>query len=152
MASATPPLDLEILETLAEGEFGQVCLGRLRSDSLQRTVAVKILKGQWGEHPEILARTRDEARMLAMLNHRNIVRVEQLTTIEGRPALVMEYVAGVDLNTIVQRAGALPLSVAVDVLGQVASAIDAAYCRPPPGRKEPLRVVHRDIKIGRAHV
>lgn len=140
------PLNTEILETLGEGSFGAVYVALLNEGAIRRTVVLKVLKSEWAEHPEILVRSRDEATLLALLNHDNIVRVEQLIELEGRPAVVMEHVQGLTLERILTANGPLPVSIAVGIAAKVASALDAAYNQRPPGAKEPLRVVHRDIK------
>jgi len=136
----------EILETLGEGSFGVVYLARLTEGALQRTVVLKVLKSDWIDREEILTRARDEAVLLARLNHDNIVRVEQLTEIGGRPAVIMEHVQGLSLDRILRGQGPLPVAVAIAVASKIASALDAAYNRTPPGDASPLRVVHRDIK------
>ena len=140
------PLNTEILETLGEGSFGAVYVALLCEGAIRRTVVLKVLKSEWSDHPEILVRSRDEATLLALLNHDNIVRVEQLIEIEGRPALVMEHVQGLTLERILKGNGPLPVGIAVGIAAKVASALDAAYNQRPAGAKEPLRVVHRDIK------
>ena len=140
------PLNTEILETLGEGSFGAVYVALLCEGAIRRTVVLKVLKPEWADHPEILVRSRDEATLLALLNHDNIVRVEQLIEIEGRPALVMEHVQGLTLERILKGNGPLPVGIAVGIAAKVASALDAAYNQRPAGAKEPLRVVHRDIK------
>lgn len=140
------PLNTEILETLGEGSFGAVYVALLNEGAIRRTVVLKVLKSEWADHPEILVRSRDEATLLALLNHDNIVRVEQLIELEGRPAVVMEHVQGLTLERILTANGPLPVSIAVGIAAKVASALDAAYNQRPPGAKEALRVVHRDIK------
>ena len=140
------PGSAEILETLGEGSFGVVYLARLSEGALQRTVVLKVLKADWASREEILTRARDEAVLLARLNHDNIVRVEQLTEIDGRPAVIMEHVQGLSLDHILRSHGPMPVAVAISVASKVASALDAAYSRVPPGDREPLKVVHRDIK------
>ncbi len=140
------PLNTEILETLGEGSFGAVYVALLNEGAIRRTVVLKVLKSEWADHPEILVRSRDEATLLALLNHDNIVRVEQLIELEGRPAVVMEHVQGLTLERLLKGNGPLPVSIAVGIAAKVASALDAAFNQRPPGAKEPLRVVHRDIK------
>jgi serine/threonine-protein kinase len=140
------PATTEVLETLGEGSFGTVYVALLKEGALERTVVLKVLKPRWSAHPEILVRSRDEALVLARLNHDNIVKVEQLTDIDGRPAVVMEHVQGLTLDRVLKEQGPLPVSVAIAVAAKVAAALHAAYSQIPPGGKQPLRVVHRDIK------
>ena len=136
----------EILEILGEGSFGTVCVARVTGDPLRRKVALKILKGAYATNKKILNRTRDEARLLSKINHPNIVRVERLMHINGRPVVVMEHVQGVSLDQLVLRyKDGLPPPIAVEVVRQTCLALHVAYAEPgDQGR--PLRVIHRDIK------
>ena len=136
----------EILETLGEGSFGKVYVARISDGAFERTVVLKVLKQNWAENEEILKRARDEAVLLGRLNHDNIVRVEQLVEIDGRPAVVMEHIQGLTLDRIIKAHGPLPVGVAVGVALKVANALDAAFNNQPPGGGGPLHVVHRDIK------
>lgn len=142
----TLPTNTEVLETLGEGSFGVVVVARLVEGALSRTVVLKVLKKDWESDEEILVRSRDEATLLARLNHDNIVKVEQLASIQGRPALVMEYVQGLSLDRLLSTHGPFPVGVALDIVSKVAGALDAAYNSIPPGDSKPLHVIHRDIK------
>jgi serine/threonine-protein kinase len=117
---------------------------------VERIVAVKILREQWNESAEVIARTRDEARLLARLRHKNILKVEELAEIEGQPAIIMEFVDGLDLKQLVealaQKGKRVPVKTTLEVALATASALEAAYMRIPYGLEQPLRVVHRDIK------
>ncbi|MBL8615227.1 MAG: protein kinase [Deltaproteobacteria bacterium] len=149
--AGTGAMELVLHQERSAGAFARVYLAEANSaDGISRIVAVKVLKDRWGENPELLERTRDEARLLARLRHKNILRVEALTHIEGRPALVMEFVDGVDLKQIVRTLGAegrkVPPKVAYKIADRICSALAAAYDQVPYGRREPMRVVHRDIK------
>jgi len=140
------PADVELVETLGEGSFGTVYVARLKDGAIERTVVLKVLKASWVDNEDILHRSRDEAALLSRLNHDSIVRVEQLSTLQGRPAVVMEFVRGLTLDRIVKENGALPVGAALQVVARIAGALDAAYNKVPPGMEAPLRVVHRDIK------
>jgi len=117
---------------------------RSENDFVQR-LAIKVLNLDMLENDDIVARQRDEARLLAQLNHDHIVKVIELTEIDGRPALLMEYVEGVDASRLLKSA-LFPPRAALEVGGAVASALHTAFnaCSPVTGK--PLRVVHRDIK------
>ncbi len=139
------------LREIAAGGFGSVYLAKvMHSDGFSRLAAVKLLHQQWSENAEIARRMRDEARLLGWLRHRNIVDVIGLTTIGGRVAVVMEYLEAVDLKAVVQshvdRGQPAPPRGALEAISFVASALDAAYNRPPYQGERPLRVIHRDIK------
>ncbi len=139
------------LREIASGGFGTVHLVKvMHADGFSRLVAVKLLKVQWTDTEEVARRMRDEARLLGLLRHRNIVDVIDLVSIDGRAAVVMEYLEAVDLRQLVQRLEStqarLPVKAALQVAAAVASALDAAYNRPPIPGEKPLRVIHRDIK------
>ncbi len=146
-----PRRSFRFLEELSEGAFGKVYLAEMvTGDSFKSVVAIKLLHGKWTRHEEIVQRSRDEARVLGLLHHRNIIRVEDLTSINGQVAVVMEYLNGVDGKTLINfvgdKGGFIPRSITFEVLSQVASALDAAYYVEPLQGGEPLRLIHRDIK------
>lgn len=139
------------LREIASGGFGTVHLVKvMHADGFSRLVAVKLLKTQWSDTDEVARRMRDEARLLGLLRHRNIVDVIDLTSIDGRAAVVMEYLEGIDLRqlgqVLSQEDRQVPLRAALEIAAAAASALDAAYNRPPMPGEKPLRVIHRDIK------
>ena len=141
----------QFIREIASGGFGSVFLTKvMHSDGFSRLVAVKLLKSQWTDSEEVARRMRDEARLLGLLRHRNIVDVIDLTAIDGRAAVIMEYLEAVDFRTVVvnlaQNGHRLPVRAALEMASAVSSALDAAYNRPPIPGDKPLRVIHRDIK------
>ncbi len=143
--------ELVLLHEINAGTFARLYLAEARaSGGIDRIVAVKILREQWNEQQEVVARTRDEARLLARLRHKNILRVEELVEVDGQTAIIMEYVDGLDLKQLVealnQRRQRLPCKVALQIVCEAAAALEAAYFRVPTGLDKPLRVVHRDIQ------
>lgn len=146
-----PRRRFRFIKELSEGAFGKVYLAEMiTGDNFKSVVAIKLLHGKWTTHQEIVQRSRDEARVLGLLHHRNIIRVEDLTSIQGQCAIVMEYLDGVDLKSLVNdardRNDRIPLKVIFEVGSQIASALDAAYNKQPLQGGEPLRLIHRDIK------
>ena len=146
-----PRRRFRFLKELSEGAFGKVYLAEMiTGDNFKSVVAIKLLHGKWAGHEEIVQRSRDEARVLGLLHHKNIIRVEDLTSINGQCAIVMEYLDGVDLKTLVNHlrdTGArFPRRVIFEVGAQIAGALEAAYEKPPLGASEPLYLIHRDIK------
>lgn len=112
-AGREPFDDLTLLQERSAGTFSTVYVAESRSEGgLARIVAVKHLKEQWTGADEVLDRTRDEARLLSRLQHKNILRVEALISLKDRPAVVMEFVDGVDVkqlfNHLVERKQAFP--------------------------------------------
>lgn len=140
-----------IIKEIAEGGFGKVYLAeQISADGFSRIVAVKLLHAKWSSHDEVVMRTRDEARLLGLIRHQHIVKVEDLTSIDGKCAIVMEYLEGVDLKGMSQflkdRGETFPNGALFEIMAAVASALDAAYNGRPLQGGDPLRVIHRDIK------
>lgn len=140
--------EITLLQERSAGTFARVYLAEAHTqDGLSRIVAVKLLKTQWSSDTELLNRTYDEARLLARLHHRNILRVEAIAELSGQPAIIMEFVDGIDLKQLIERTNTpLPPRAAYRIIRDTAAALEAAYFRAPYGREEPLRVIHRDIK------
>ena len=140
-----------IIKEIAEGGFGKVYLAeQISSDGFSRIVAIKLLHAKWSSHDEVVMRTRDEARLLGLIRHQHIVKVEDLTSIDGKCAIVMEYLEGVDLKWMIsflkERDQVFPRAALFDIILAASSALDAAYNGTPLQGGDPLRVIHRDIK------
>lgn len=151
MASRDSARRFHFLREIASGGFGSVYLAKvMHADGFSRLAAVKLLHRKWSENEEIATRMRDEARLLGWLRHRNIVDVLDLTSIDGRAAVIMEYLEAVDLKHAIQESAdkgdRVPPRASMEILAFVGSALDAAYNRPPYQGEKPLRVIHRDIK------
>ncbi len=129
---------------LGQGAFGAVYLAETVGTGLERRVAIKVLKPERAATPGLVGRLRDEARMLALIRHRAIVRVDDLVELDGNWSIIMEYVEGCDVTELL-RDGPVPPRAALAVAEEVASALHAAYHQPGPDGS-PLRLIHRDIK------
>jgi len=126
-----------LLELLGQG--GMATIYRARDGQLERDVAVKVLRPEYGHDPDFFARFRQEAQSAASLNHPGVVAVYDYGTDAVGPFIVMELVDGEDLASIIRRSGALPPRQAARLTAQAARAISAAHERG---------FVHRDIKPG----
>ena len=126
-----------LVELLGQG--GMATIYRARDNQLERDVAVKVLRPEYGADPDFIDRFRHEAQSAASLNHPGIVAVHDYGTDPAGPFIVMELVEGEDLATIVRRTGALPPRAAARLVAQAARAIAAAHDRG---------FVHRDVKPG----
>jgi serine/threonine-protein kinase len=141
----------QFIREIASGGFGSVYLAKvIHGDGFARMAAIKLLHPKWSENEEIASRMRDEARLLGWLRHKNIVEVLDLTRICGRVAVIMEYLEAVDVKVVMadaqERGEPVPVRACFEIGACVASALDAAYNRPPYAGEKPLRVIHRDIK------
>ncbi len=110
---------------------------RARDAQLDRDVAVKLLRPEFGRDPDFLARFRDEAKAAASLSHPNIVAVFDFGEEQSDPYIVMELIDGQDLSSILRENGPLPPRQAARVSAEVAKALQAAHVRG---------IVHRDVK------
>jgi len=85
----------ELKYKLGEGGMAEVWYAE---NAVQKPAAVKILHKKFCEEPEIVSRFHNEARLMVQLNHPNIWSIQSFESINGRPALIMEYLEGADLS------------------------------------------------------
>jgi eukaryotic-like serine/threonine-protein kinase len=125
-------------EPIASGGVGEVWRGT--DVLLDRRVAVKLLRPEYADHPETLARFRAEARHAGALSHPRIAKVYDYGEPGpfGPPYLVMELVDGPSLADLLDVRPLSPVRV-LDVVAQTALGLDAAH---------EAGLVHRDIKPG----
>jgi serine/threonine-protein kinase len=120
---------------LGEGGMGAVYKGV--DTMLDREVAIKALRPELASQTSVVERFRSEAVTLAKLNHPNIAALYTMFRQGEELYMVLEFVRGETLDTIMQRRGALPAEEAIPVFCQVLDGIDHAH---------ELGIVHRDIK------
>ncbi|MFT4976110.1 MAG: serine/threonine protein kinase [Myxococcota bacterium] len=138
---------LHFLKTLGAGSFGTVYLAELSSEQgFRRRVAVKVIQNSRPDNEMFIARIRDEARLLGLLQDDAILKVLDMVRIDGRDAVVLEYVEGIDLESVVS-SGSAPSPRALAELGSaVAGALGRAHKACHPHDQTPLNVIHRDVK------
>ncbi len=142
---SSDPHAYQLMEICAAGTFGTVVV--VRDLHRGRLVALKVLKEAHLNRPRVIARTRDEAAILSQIQHPNIVAVEELVNLEERPVVVMEWVRGLSLETLLKHLpDGLPLAEALEVLRQATLALGAAWLAVPPGGSSPMHIIHRDVK------
>src|SRR4030095_5856439 len=88
---------VRIEKLLARGGMAEVYLGTHLT--LERPVAVKLLKSHIEEDPDLLVRVHREAKVVAGLRQSNIVQIFDFDAIDGHPYIVMEYLRGPTLAT-----------------------------------------------------
>jgi hypothetical protein len=125
-----------LLQLLGEGGMGWIYLAHhLR---IGRRVAIKMLRPELASDPIAVRRFFAEARAVNRINHDNIVEIHDFVHNEhGYTYLVLEFLVGRDLLTLVESDAGLPLRRALDIMVQVARALAAAH---------DAGVVHRDLK------
>ncbi|MEQ1502419.1 MAG: serine/threonine-protein kinase [Myxococcota bacterium] len=135
----------QLMEICAAGTFGTVCV--VRDLDRGTLVALKVLKEAHLHRPRVIARTHDEAAMLAHIRHPGIVAVEGLIQLENRPVVLMEWVRGLSLEAILRaKREGLPPAEAIESVRQATLALGAAYHWIPNGGTQQMRIIHRDIK------
>ena len=122
---------------VARGGMGVVY--RASDLSLQRPVALKLIAPELAEDERFRGRFLKESRLAASLDHANVVPIYEAGERDGQLYLAMRMVEGSDLKALRRRNGRLGAERALAILGQVASALDAAHRRG---------LVHRDVKPG----
>ena len=125
----------EIIRSIGEGGMANVYLAN--DIILNRLVAVKILRGDLAEDEKFVKRFQREAIAASSLNHPNIVEVYDVGEDDGKYFIVMEYVEGKTLKSLIKKRGALTLPEVVDIMLQLTSAIAHAH---------ESYIIHRDIK------
>jgi serine/threonine protein kinase len=121
----------KILSTIGSGGFGTVFLAE--DTWIDKKVALKVPHRQGADFGELLR----EPRLLASLNHPNIVTIMTAEKQENVFFIVMEYVPGETLESTIAREGALDLPVALDYTCQICNALDHAHKQG---------VLHRDLR------
>ncbi len=120
---------------LGKGAWAIVYLGHHRS--LGRRVAIKLLKHKIAIEPEFQDRFVQEAKIIAELQHRNIVNIYDVEKRFGMLFIIMEYLEGTPVDHILKRKGRLPITQVIDLLIQVCCGLSYAHERG---------IVHQDIK------
>ncbi len=124
---------------IGRGGMGVVHLAQDRE--LERAVAIKFLPYELAAHSECLQLFRQEARAAAAMNHPNIVQIYDVTVIDGRPCIVMEYVQGQTVRQLIKESGTAGMSAKrlAEVCRDTCDALAYAHMQ---------KVIHRDVKPG----
>ena len=125
----------QIIKTIGEGGMANVYLAQ--DTILNRQVAVKILRGDLADDEKFVRRFQREALSASKLNHPNIVEMYDVGEDNGQYYIVMEYVSGKTLKSLVKKRGALTLPEVIDIMSQLLSAVMCAH---------DSYIIHRDIK------
>ena len=104
---------------------------------LNMPVAVKMLKHDMAMNVEFAEKFHNEARIVALLNHENIVRVYDIEELFRTIFIIMEYLEGVPLDFVLEKMPRLPVTKILDVLLQVCNGLSYAHDQG---------IVHQDIK------
>ncbi len=127
-----------IIETIGKGAMGAVYKGQ--DSVIDRIVAIKVvhphlIDGEQGD--DLLARFQQEAKAAARCSHSNIVTLFDFGVNDETPFMVMEFIEGLDLRSLLKMGGAISTQQSVQIIDQVLDALQYAHDHG---------VVHRDIK------
>ena len=125
----------EILEKIGNGGMSDVY--KAKCHKLNRFVAVKVLKQEFGENENFVSKFKVEAQAAAGLMHPNIVNVYDVGNENGINYIVMELVEGITLKKYIEKKARLSVKEAISIAIQVSMGIEAAHNN---------RIIHRDIK------
>src|SRR5688572_16826595 len=129
----------EILRELGRGSMGKVY--EARHPIMRNNVAIKVIHSDPSEDPQDIEFKRkrlfDEARRAGILTHPNVVTVKDVDSDGEIAFIVMEYVQGPTLEEQLHDGKPLDLDVALNILRQMAEALDYAHSKS---------IIHRDIK------
>jgi len=134
-------LDYEVLETLGEGGMGTVY--KARDPITEQMVAVKELHTHLKYIKEISERFRREAKIMAKLNHTNIVKLLRYAETDGGQYVVMEYLEGKNLEQYIRESGPIGERKAAGFLKEILKAFGYAHEN---------EIVHRDIKASNVFI
>jgi serine/threonine protein kinase len=125
-----------VVQHLARGGMGDIYLAS--HERLHSQFVLKVPSPETALAPGEVARFRHEAELMVAARHPNVVQIVDFNLTElGLPYLVMEHVAGEDLAEVLAKRGPLAPAAVVDIVRQLAGALDAAHARG---------IVHRDLK------
>src|SRR5882724_7728167 len=125
----------KITEKIGEGGMGAVFKGI--DLMLEREVAIKMLRPELASQPQVVERFRSEAVTLAKLNHPNIATLFSFLRQGEDFFMVMEFVRGETLDSLIRRSGAMRCDTAIALFCQALEGIDHAHR---------MGIIHRDIK------
>ncbi len=126
---------LDEFKLVGTGGMSQVF--RARQLELGRNIAIKKLKEEFLNNNEVRERFRREAKSLASVLHQNIAHVYDFIDTPHESYILMEYIDGIDLSTIIEKIGRLPLEVAALIILSVAKGVEYIHSH---------NLIHRDIK------
>ena len=125
----------EIIRNIGEGGMANVYLAY--DIILNRNVAVKVLRGDLADDEKFVRRFQREANSASSLHHPNIVEMYDVGEDDGKYYIVMEFLDGRTLKSLIKRRGALTVLEVIDIMTQLTSAIACAHDK---------YIIHRDIK------
>jgi len=125
----------EIIEELGRGGMGRVY--KALDKEIEENVALKLLNPEIAADEKTIKRFHNELKFARKISHRNVCRMYDLRREEDAHYIIMEYVPGEDLKSLIRRAGALPVGKSISIAEQALEGLIEAHR---------IGVVHRDLK------
>lgn len=138
-----------VLDYLSEGGMGAIYIGKkLGAGGFEKEVVLKQLLPEYTKQDEFIDLFLREARLSATLDHANIVHTIDLVAAGAEYFIVMEYLAGADLRTMIKRARRrgtrFSPAAAIYITREILAALSYAHAKRDIERR-PLRLIHRDV-------
>jgi serine/threonine-protein kinase len=139
----------QLIQEVGAGGVAQVHRGRhIHPRYAETTFAVKILHDELSRDPQVVQLFRNEAYVLAMLNHPNVVKTFEAGAQDDRLFIAMEYIDGRDLDNLLSRCQRgrirMPVHVALHIIGEVLKGLAYAHSLRDADENK-LKLVHRDV-------
>ncbi len=125
----------EVIKSIGDGGMANVFLAK--DTILDRSVAIKVLRGDLSGDEKFVRRFQREALSASSLSHPNIVQIYDVGEDNGDYFIVMEYIKGLTLKQLVKKRGNLTVAEVVDIMLQITSAMGVAH---------DSLIIHRDLK------
>lgn len=121
--AAPAPRTYQVLGLIGEGRLGRVYRARIQNGSFRKDVAIMLAREPSGS-PAVFRRLCERARLLGLVRDRAVIVIEPPLRLNTRWALVMELADGCTLARLLQEHGPIPAGVALEIIAEVARAID----------------------------
>ncbi|MEJ2008277.1 MAG: protein kinase [Acidobacteriota bacterium] len=125
----------EIIQMLGQGGMGAVY--KAKDHAVDRFVALKVIRSEVANHPEILQRFKQELILARQVTHKNVIRIFDIGEADGIKFISMDFVDGRDLKSLIREKGKFDPEEAKNIIVQVCRALNAAHSEG---------VIHRDLK------
>ncbi|MEJ7730571.1 MAG: serine/threonine-protein kinase [Polyangiaceae bacterium] len=139
----------ELLGEIAEGGMASVHLGRMTGTAgFERLVAVKVLHPHLAKDPDFVSMFLDEARLAGRIRHPHVVDVYDIEAIGEKLMIIMEYVEGAALSTLMRRLASadapLPLGIGLRIVHETLLGLHAAH-QLTDDQDRSVGLIHRDV-------
>jgi len=138
-----------LIRKIATGGMAEIFLSKLLGAAgFEKELVIKKILPQWSSDKDFISMLIDEAKIAVQLTHPNIVQVYELAREGEAYYIAMEYLNGVDVRRLMQKAASLkkkiPLEVCLAIVAEVLEGLAYAHVKKDP-QGRPLQIVHRDI-------